>query len=833
MRTTAGTDAGSIVQRAGNERGAALITALLVVMLASALLVGFSITVTSDQRVRAADRDRTQAFYAAQAGLEELTADLGALFSQTYRPTGVQVEALEQSPPVLPGIYYSGSALEAGYSITTPVDASGNPVASVRAISSGPFQGLNGMVTPYQLSVTARTLNGSEARVTRSIQTVGIPAFQFGMFSEVDLSFHAGNNFDFGGRVHTNANLYLAHGGGKLTMGDRVTAVGEVVRTHLANGMTTNGNWDAQVEVLTSPGAFRDLDMDEGSLVGTIGSAINDPTWYNLSTGAYNGNIRNGRTGARAIQLGIVRDGATPIDLIRRPNPLAPDPQTILDQRYFRTASLRILLSDTAADITALQGIQGSAPVDLSTLVPLAGGYTGPVIARAGNAAAGYRVPNGTVLVRGFLKVEAQRPDRTWRDVTLEILNRGIAGRNISNGTLNTPDTNTCVNKELYPNAVIRLQRVKDVPATLPPCGVTPLGLPGILPGTDFWPNVLYDTREGNFRDDQDQAETDVFLGGVMHFVELDVRNLSTWLTAQGANILTENGYVVYFSDRRTNRDAANRETGEYGFEDIVNPASAAGTPNNALDTGEDFNGNGTLQTYGQTPRLPAGAVAPYTAAVRPWMAITPAEARVNMPVFFRRALKVVNGLRGNIALPGLSIVAENPVYLQGDYNANATEINTFDLPHASTAIIADAVTLLSNTWNDIRSFTDPHDPDGRDAGVTRYRVALVAGKGIAFPKPAGAAYPDDFGSDGGVHNFLRYLEAWKGRDLDYRGSLISLFYTRQGLGVYKCCSNVYGVPKRNYIFDIDFLNINLLPPQTPTFRDLNTLGFSSVITPR
>ena len=36
--------------------------------------------------------------------------------------------------------------------------------------------------------------------------------FQFGIFSDNDLSFFAGPSFNFGGRVHTNQNLYLAQG---------------------------------------------------------------------------------------------------------------------------------------------------------------------------------------------------------------------------------------------------------------------------------------------------------------------------------------------------------------------------------------------------------------------------------------------------------------------------------------------------------------------------------------------------------------------------------------------------------------------------------------------
>src|SRR5207244_1594785 len=89
----------------------------------------------------------------------------------------------------------------------------------------------------------------------------------------------------------------------------------------------------------------------------------------------------------------------------------------------------------------------------------------------------------------------------------------------------------------------------------------------------------------------------------------LDVANLSKWfkgtapyIGSSGLNARTDNGYSVYFSDRRNNRDTTNAETGDYGFEDYVNPASATGVPNGVLDTGEDVNANSALDTYGQFP---------------------------------------------------------------------------------------------------------------------------------------------------------------------------------------------------------------------------------------
>ena len=78
---------------------------------------------------------------------------------------------------------------------------------------------------------------------------------------------------------------------------------------------------------------------------------------------------------------------------------------------------------------------------------------------------------------------------------------------------------------------------------------------------------------------------------------------------------------------------------------------------------------------------------------------VTATIARENKPLFFRRALKLVNGstinLGNNGTVPfGLAVASENPLYVQGDYNAPG---KTFNGAHAPCSLIADAVTLLSN----------------------------------------------------------------------------------------------------------------------------------------
>jgi len=884
------------------QSGIALITTILILVMMGALLVGFSILVVTEQRLGGVNRDHSQSFYAAEAGMEKLTADLGTLFDANYAPSGAQISALENNPPPLAGYTYVSPGGASGYKIDFPVDAQGNPLATNRTILSGPYQGLFGLITPYTLTVTSHSANASEVKLQRTLQTVGIPVFQFGIFSQTDLSFFAGPNFSFGGRVHSNGNIFLAEGSSStLTLSDRVTAVGEVIRTNLANGWPTSSNYTGTVNVTTAPNTYRSLASNEGSLVGTLSTAWNEPAWTNLSIGTYNSNIRNGRTGAKTLNLAIVTSGlgGTPIDLIRRPvqnENGSPSGASKLAERYFTQASMKILLSDDPADIANLPCTDTSkAPVDLSTLaVPLASlpaWYTpGVPLAASGAQSAttydpanGYWLPTGAPIITGYIKIEIQTaygvPCGTWKDVTHEILNLGVAGRNLN--PLTTPNApqlpalgngqappSTC--PQPNPDAVIRLERVRDNPSNASTAGAC--GINGAMKPTlpmDYWPNVLFDAREGNPRDTVPPLSTPT-LGGVMNYIELDVNNLGRWFTGligasgpQAKDALNAtHDFAVYFSDRRSNYTAgplrggwppaspSGHETGEYGFQDFANPVSQFGCPNGILDIGEDLSGvGGSPQTYGQVPMLPANLLGNVTAsaptanpncAVASPSSIWPGrfvsqaqDARENPPLFFRRALKLING--NNITLGacpggvpcGLTVASENPVYIQGDFNYGGS----FNGPHVAAAVIADAFTFLSNNWNDINSFRSPYDNSGRVGSTTWYRLAVAAGKGISFPQPAYAA-PQDFGTDGGVHNFLRYLEDWGSATLNYRGSVVSLYYNRQAVGLYKCCTTVYSPPTRAYNFDTDFLQPNLLPPRTPMFRDVNTTGFSQLIKP-
>jgi hypothetical protein len=189
---------------------------------------------------------------------------------------------------------------------------------------------------------------------------------------------------------------------------------------------------------------------------------------------------------------------------------------------------------------------------------------------------------------------------------------------------------------------------------------------------------------------------------------------------------------------------------------------------------------------------------------------------------------------------------------VQGDYNSNSADpfwSGGADLSgHASAAVIADAVTMLSDSWVDQQStLGNPSSANGnnsptmaqynRPASTTYYRLAVAGGKNLAFPFPSWENSTDyGFGTDGGVHNFLRFLEDWNstGATLNYGGSLVSLYYSTYGTGVFKCCAySVYQPPTRNYIFDTDFTSPAGLPPGTPLFRDVESLSYWQLFAPR
>lgn len=398
------------------------------------------------------------------------------------------------------------------------------------------------------------------------------------------------------------------------------------------------------------------------------------------------------------------------------------------------------------------------------------------------------------------------------------------------------------------------------------------------------FPINMFDTREGLYNDTAavfnpvsttapgygTAAGVRVPWNGVMSMVDIDIANLRNFLNGnydanmpngtpfavtagrplRSTDIPQANGWVFYISDRRGDRDF----DGEYDMEDVF------GNNDGILQLGEDINKNATLQNdylniggaqeavkytaagvY--TPPTPAGAA---SAPAVPGSSVSPDIAAVFEHPFYRRGVRLINAsdLPGiyDTATPGntrgFTVASENGVYVSGNYNA--TGIASVGTPTPSTdylpigardvpaSIAADGVTILSNSWSDARSFKSPFTLDDRTVTETFTRFAMLSGDGIttldATPNQGGG----DTRMNGGVHNFLRFLEDWSTR-LNYSGSLINLYNSHNNNGTFKCCNDVYSPPTRNWVFDSSFLDVNRIPPGTPFFQSIQITGFQRI----
>ena len=495
-------------------------------------------------------------------------------------------------------------------------------------------------------------------------------------------------------------------------------------------------------------------------------------------------------------------------------------------------------------------------------------------------------------LVSGCLTVEVQYADGTWHGVTNEWLKLGfargllppasasihpnailtfqmLADRNDNGNTTDANESNTIIGATSAYNWFpinmydAREGEVRDWLTTAePPAGTCAVN--GVMNAVEL---DVYNLRR--------------WLKGL------------TGTTGNQVDYASQNGYVFYFSDRRgmlPDPLAVAPEPlppllkGDYGFEDTINTASGiTGTPDGTPEpvvnlkgtnwSPEDTNQNTRVDKYGATDLAlgfgpDAGAtyfsqVVATASAPNPYVRVGCLNtARKNWVSGARHVLKLVDGqwsaaqprlpvrLVANLdgTLGGFTVGSENPVYIQGDYNSSAADPmwgnpTGTEPAHSAAGVIADSVTLLSNQWQDvgisgnagkIGSLAYPFDANvNRPAVDTYYRVAIAAGKTINFPHPGFANAGTYYGTDGGLHNFLRFLESWNGDNLYYKGSLVSLFYANYNTGTFKCCQYmVYQPPVRNYVFDPLFTDPKNLPPATPMFRDINNLTYRQDFTP-
>ncbi|MFB9993199.1 hypothetical protein ACFFLM_14600 [Deinococcus oregonensis] len=170
----------------------------------------------------------------------------------------------------------------------------------------------------------------------------------------------------------------------------------------------------------------------------------------------------------------------------------------------------------------------------------------------------------------------------------------------------------------------------------------------------------------------------------------------------------------------------------------------------------------------------------------------------------------------GTPKIKGLTIVTNQSLYSQGDYNIG-TQINSTD--RVPAALIADAINVLSNARN-----------------TALGEIVQAGGAPNATPTTVNAAFlsgidettPTNY--NGGLQNYPRLHETWgSGTKLTYKGSFVSLGTSLHVKGPQDGAGKTtrYSAPARDFSFDEYFNDANNLPPLTPRFVYLRQLLFA------
>lgn len=185
-------------------------------------------------------------------------------------------------------------------------------------------------------------------------------------------------------------------------------------------------------------------------------------------------------------------------------------------------------------------------------------------------------------------------------------------------------------------------------------------------------------------------------------------------------------------------------------------------------------------------------------------------------------AVRLVNGpsvpnrpTLANDQASGFTFATNAPLYVKGNYNADGTlpsDGSLITVPEKNeppAALVADAVTVLSPTWDDSKS-------SGKPNKAMEIAAAIITG-----------IVPTDKNNkntwSGGLNNLVRMLENWDNVKMGFRSSMVVLFESEVATGLWN--ASVYNPPDRLFGLNQLFAQ-GKHPPGTPTTRTYRKIGY-------
>lgn len=276
-------------RKAADEKGSALLLALLITLIFSVLGLALATLGLTEGNIAGNWRSYSAAFYGAEAGIESGIVNLKDRLSKTPTPTTAQLNAIVAPALNNPKL----SFIPGGFLVMSagPTYAASMP--------SGPYGGLSGLVSPYQIISQVQGDNGTRANLTQAFKYVQIPLFQFGVFygRGVDLEIAPGANMTLNGKVFANSNIYLSPQGGTLQINSLLATAGNIYRTIKRSGVEGYG---LNPQIMDAGGTYRTLNFDHVDQQNFSG-AWTPTDWMNAANSLFGGTVKDSAMGVTEI----------------------------------------------------------------------------------------------------------------------------------------------------------------------------------------------------------------------------------------------------------------------------------------------------------------------------------------------------------------------------------------------------------------------------------------------------------------------------------------------------------------------------------------------------
>jgi len=632
------------------------------------------------------------------------------------------------------------------------------------------------------------TGNVVSSYISQNIQIREQSWFNYGIFYNMDLEFHAGPDFDVTGPVQTNENLYILEGSGKtLTFSSTVMAVNKIFR-RLKWDMT-DGGFKGTVYCTNNAGKNVDMALtDESDAAG----------WKEVAKSKWDDRVKSGK----------------------EVQPFAPDGMPTYTPDDFTTPTNELrnrayLMVEPQLSNQATEGLYGQKDATLpnspeNLKFSALSGFTirvDPIVGGVATWKLVYYTPNTD----------------TSRPIAKNNLPKRLIGGLPEEITIDpfSNDDNTSVElRHRLRQAIVLVPYSEEGAAGVLGDG-TGLLKPYVQqqqkpdpkdPAPDLTNYfALYDRRQGF----DYLLKGNNKLKGAFHVLRIDLGKLNDLINPTNPNLWVspKDGKILY-----------NPSTTWTGIVYVQFPLSDI-----QLDRFPAVTPDGDMIRHAAAPT-----------ETKPGYALVLANAKV-LP----RILPQDHDKRSD----GFTVATNGPAYILGHYNAdgdpNTGSATTPDsvqyVPTATSEIpalvAADAVTILSSGWADSDNFNTPANWDKNyfrtsaktrpDASpFTEISTAIITGIVPTRPNSKDQVW------SGGVHNFVRYQENWSNRIYRYRGSLVALFESEVATGPFHQDAHDWYVPPTRQAGYHQFLSEGWFPPGTPVKRTVRRMNLSDIYKP-